>query len=104
MKNVKDRGQQLRKALDAINSKHKGLLFREIRGRGLMIGAELHAQWAGKAGDIGEIARKHGVLVLQAGPNVLRFLPPLIITAKELQVGLSRLEKAISAFVASNQA
>lgn len=64
-----------------------------------MIGAELHPQYAGKASEIGEHARKNGVLVLQAGPNVVRFLPPLNITDKEMKEGVARLAIAIAAFV-----
>lgn len=97
--NVAVRGKQLMVALDKINGKHKGLLFKEIRGRGLMVGAELHPQYHGKAGDISEEARKAGVLILQAGPNVLRFLPPLIITDKEMRLGLERLQDAVASFV-----
>lgn len=99
VQNVQARGKQLRDTLDKINGRNKGLLFKEIRGRGLMIGAELHPQYQGKAGDIGEIARQHGVLILQAGPNVLRFLPPLVISQKEMSEGTRRLEAAIAEFV-----
>lgn len=98
-KSVAARGKQLMTALDKLNGRHKGLLFKEIRGRGLMIGAELHPQYAGKAGDIGEAARQAGVLVLQAGPNVLRLLPPLTITDKELREGMARLALGIDAFM-----
>ncbi len=73
-------------------------LFSEIRGRGLMVGAELLPAYHGKANDISDLARKAGVLVLVAGPNVLRFLPPLTITASELETGLSRLKTALLAF------
>lgn len=91
--NVKARSKQMFAGLNAINKKLS--LFKEVRGRGLMIGAELDASIAGKAGDIMEIARKHGVLILQAGPNVLRFVPPLTISEKELKEGLARLEAAL---------
>jgi acetylornithine/N-succinyldiaminopimelate aminotransferase len=74
-------------------------IFKEIRGRGLMIGAELNPQWHGKAGDISELGRKHGVLVLQAGPNVLRCVPPLTITEKEMKEGIARLQQAITVFL-----
>lgn len=99
MKNVATRGKQLRTALDKINKRHQGLLFREIRGRGLMIGAELHPQYHGKAGEISEIARKHGVIVLVAGANVVRFLPPLVITDKELREGMARFSTAVDAYM-----
>ncbi|MDE3059841.1 MAG: aspartate aminotransferase family protein [Pseudomonadota bacterium] len=98
MKNVRDRGKQLVQALTAINKQHG--LFAEIRGRGLMIGAELAQPWNGKAGEICDIARAHGVLVLQAGPNVLRFVPPLNITEKEMREGTKRLERAIEIYLA----
>lgn len=71
-------------------------LFSEIRGRGLMIGAELVPAWHNKANDIAAIARSYGVLILIAGPNVLRFLPPLTITDEELNEGLSRLRQALA--------
>jgi acetylornithine/N-succinyldiaminopimelate aminotransferase len=48
-----------------------------------------------------EAARKQGVLVLQAGPNVMRFLPPLIVTQKEMAEGLRRLEKALATVIAA---
>jgi len=73
--------------------------FTEIRGKGLMIGCELKPQWHGKAGDISEAARTAGVLVLIAGPNVMRLLPPLTITAEEWTLGLDRFEQAMGAFI-----
>jgi acetylornithine/N-succinyldiaminopimelate aminotransferase len=102
-KNVASRGKQLAEGLARLNARYKGLLFKEIRGRGLMIGAELHPQFHGKAGEIGDFARAHGVLVLQAGPNVMRFLPPLVIREKEMREGLARLATALDAFMATQQ-
>ncbi len=96
-KNIRERGKQLTEALKVINKKHA--IFTEVRGRGLMIGAELKPQWHGKAGEFTEIARAHGVLILQAGPNVLRFLPALVITEKEMKEGVKRLEKALDAYL-----
>ena len=97
MKNVQERGKQLKTALAAINKKYG--IFADVRGRGLMIGAELNTPWHGKAGDIMEVARKHGVLVLQAGPNVLRFVPPLNISEKEMKEGIARLEQAVTDYL-----
>lgn len=71
-------------------------LFSEIRGRGLMIGAALKDDWKGKAAELSEVARKNGLLVLVAGPDVLRFLPPLTITQDELTEGMKRLEQALA--------
>lgn len=98
-KNVAARGKQLVNGLKALDKKYG--MFAEVRGRGLMIGAELRPQWHGKAGDISEMARQYGLLILQAGPNVLRFLPPLVVTEKEMDKGLKRLDVALGAYVAS---
>lgn len=96
--NVKRQEQALRAALNDINASLG--MFEEIRGRGLMIGAALKPEWHGKANDIAEICRQHRVLVLVAGPNVLRFLPPLNVTDEELAEGISRFGVALQAFLA----
>ena len=91
--NVARQGERLRKRLNAL---HNELGFiAEVRGRGLMIGAVLRDEWAGRAGELGELCRRRGVLVLQAGPGVLRFLPPLNITDDELEDGMDRFEAAM---------
>lgn len=97
--NVKKQGEALRAGLEAMNAELG--LFKEIRGRGLMIGAELLPEHAGKSGDISELARKEGTLVLVAGPNVMRFLPPLVITDAELAEGLKRFKAALVKYKAS---
>lgn len=94
--NVADRGEQLRHAIESINAEMG--LFKEIRGRGLMIGAELLPAYAGKSNDISELARKRGVLVLVAGPDVMRFLPPLTITNDEMNTGIARFKLALQDF------
>ena len=75
-------------------------LFAEVRGRGLMLGAVLKPAHAGKAGAILDVAAAHGLLLLQAGPDVLRLVPPLNITDDEAAVGLRRLREALVAFAA----
>jgi predicted acetylornithine/succinylornithine family transaminase len=52
----------------------------EIRSLGLMVGIELNVD----AAPFYEKAHEHGILLLTAGPNVLRLLPPLTITTKEI--------------------
>lgn len=90
---VERKGQLLRDGLAKINEKLN--LFSDIRGRGLMVGAQLVTP--GKANDLADAARLAGVLVLVAGPDVLRFLPPLTITDAELTEGLKRLATALGA-------
>lgn len=76
-------------------------LFSELRGRGLMVGAVLRAEYAGQAGAILNQCAAHGLLLLQAGPDVLRFVPALNITDQELAEGLGRLEQALRAWLAA---
>ena len=91
--NVERQGERLRKRLAGLHNEVG--ITAEVRGRGLMLGAVLRGDWAGRAGELGETCRRHGVLVLQAGPDVLRFLPPLNITDAELDDGMGRFEAAL---------
>ncbi|MHB1272961.1 MAG: acetylornithine/succinylornithine family transaminase [Rhodanobacter sp.] len=96
--NVEHQANELRAGLAQIN--HALGLFAEVRGRGLMMGAVLADAWKGKAAAILDHAAGHGLLLLQAGPDVLRFLPPLTIGDDELADGLARLGAALRDFVA----
>jgi acetylornithine/N-succinyldiaminopimelate aminotransferase len=96
-KNVQDRARELRDALGKLNDAHD--VFTEIRGRGLMIGAELKGELKGKAGDLIEAVRHHGLLILQAGPDVLRIMPPLTVTKQEIAEGVKRLHEAFAHFL-----
>ena len=91
--NVERQSERLRRRLMALHNE-VGFIS-EVRGKGLMLGAVLRGEWAGRAGELGEVCRRHGVLVLQAGPDVVRFLPPLNITDAELDDGMDRFEAAM---------
>ncbi len=86
-------------ALAQINGELK--LFSEVRGRGLMLGAVLAGGYQGRAGAILDLAADHGLLLLQAGPDVLRFLPPLNIDDADLAEGVRRLRAALQAFASA---
>ncbi len=76
-------------------------LFDHVRGRGLMLGAVLKPAYAGRAGEILDHAAAHGLLLLQAGPDVLRFVPPLNVSDEEVADGLERLRLALQAFASA---
>ncbi|MFC4726643.1 acetylornithine/succinylornithine family transaminase [Coralloluteibacterium thermophilus] len=99
MDDVAARGETLRAALAGL-AEEFGLIG-AIRGRGLMLGAVLAPAWRGRAGEILDHAAGHGLLMLQAGPDVLRFVPPLNLTEEELADGLARLRAALASFVAT---
>lgn len=94
--NVERQGNDIRAGLAKIN--HELHLFSEVRGRGLMIGAVLDTPYKGRAGEILDLAAAHGLLILQAGPDVLRIVPPLTISDEETAEGLERLAAALAAF------
>jgi len=77
-------------------------VFKEVRGRGLMIGAELKTDYAGKAGEIGKICQQHGVLLLSAGPDVIRLLPPLVIDEVTTMVAIDKIEQSIQSWLESD--
>lgn len=78
-------------ALDRLRALHSPRI-REVRGLGLMIGIELRERSA----PIQKALQECGVLVLGAGPNVLRMLPPLVITREELGRALDALEEVLA--------
>ncbi len=96
--NVARQAAAIRAGLASIDARLH--LFSEVRGRGLMIGAVLAPAFAGRAGEILDHAAARGLLLLQAGPDVLRFVPALNIDDAEVADGMARLDRALSAFAA----
>lgn len=95
--NVERQSQALRDGLAAIGAKTG--VFGQVRGRGLMLGAVLSPAYADRTGAILDAAAAHGLLLLQAGPDVLRFVPALNITDADVAVGLQRLQAALDTLV-----
>ncbi|MEL7938120.1 aspartate aminotransferase family protein [Pseudomonas delhiensis] len=71
-------------------------IFTQVRGLGLLIGAVLSDAWKGKAKDVFNAAEKEGLMILQAGPDVVRFAPSLVIEDADIDEGLDRLERAVA--------
>ena len=70
-------------------------VFSDIRGMGLLIGAELSAAYQNKARDFLAAVAAHGVMILNAGPNVIRFAPSLVIEPQDIEEGMARFERAV---------
>jgi acetylornithine/N-succinyldiaminopimelate aminotransferase len=100
--NVARQAAALRDALAALHARFD--LFADIRGRGLMIGAQLVPARAGEAAAILDRCIEHGLLLLQAGPDVLRFVPPLNIDDGDVGEGLARLAAALTGHVQATAA
>ena len=99
LQGVKHRHDLFREHLETINRKHG--VFKEIRGMGMLMGAQMSDAFEGRAKDILPLAIEEGVMALIAGPNVLRMAPSLVIPEEDIAEGMARLERAIKRLVAS---
>ncbi len=95
LQNVQDRGEQLRTGLKAMAAKYPDRIS-EVRGWGLINGLELRGDIALTAADVVNAAIQEGLLLVPAGPKVVRFVPPLIVTEAEVNTALQAVERAIA--------
>ncbi|NJL47564.1 MAG: aspartate aminotransferase family protein [Leptolyngbyaceae cyanobacterium SM2_5_2] len=93
--NVKLRGEQLRFGLQRLVQQHPTLL-EQVRGWGLINGLVLQSEAQIKSVDIVKAAMDEGLLLVPAGPQVVRFVPPLTVSADEVQQALMAVEKALA--------
>lgn len=96
--NVQQQSERLIAGLNAINQQYA--IFSEIRGQGLLLGAVLAEPYHGRASEIMNMALQHGLMILVAGANVLRFAPSLLLTDTDCDEALCRLRSAIQAWLA----
>ncbi|HIV55279.1 MAG TPA: acetylornithine/succinyldiaminopimelate transaminase [Candidatus Anaerobiospirillum stercoravium] len=95
---VRAMGDLIKTKLNELNAKYH--CFAQLRGQGLLIGAELSSDYQGQSSTLQKLCTKHGLLVLVAGANVLRLTPPLIITPSEVNAAMELLEEALQEFTA----
>ena len=89
---VEQRRQWFYEELEKINQRFS--VFTEIRGKGLLIGAELKDEYKAKARDLLHAAAEQGVMILTAGNGVIRFAPSLVITEQDIREGMTRFAAA----------
>jgi acetylornithine/LysW-gamma-L-lysine aminotransferase len=90
IENSERMGKLFREGLEKLKEKHS--IIREIRGKGLMIGVELKFE----VKDILMNLMKEGVLMLYSGRNILRILPPLVITKEDITKVLETLDVVLT--------
>jgi len=86
IENAENMGKLFREGLEKLKEKHS--IIREIRGKGLMIGVELKFE----VKDILMNLMKEGILMLYSGRNILRILPPLVISKEDITKVLQTLD------------
>ncbi len=91
MEEVQVKASRLNQALARVKDEHPDLVV-EIRGKGLLTGVRLRPP----VGDVVKACLTEKLLVVGAGDNVMRLLPPLNVTDAELSEAASRLSKALA--------
>ncbi len=86
IENAAKMGKRFRDGLESLKEKHK--IIREIRGKGLMIGVEMKIE----VKDILLDGMANGLLLLYSGRNILRLLPPLVISESDVTKTLEILD------------
>ncbi|MGH3458130.1 aspartate aminotransferase family protein [Aeromicrobium sp.] len=100
VENSRVRGDELRTAVQKIQQDHPGI--GDVRGNGLMLGIEFTAEDgtpdSATALAVQQATTGHGLLTLTCGPllNVVRLIPPLVVTEQEIQTGVERFDAAVS--------
>jgi ornithine--oxo-acid transaminase len=92
IENAEIQGNYLMGRLERIESPH----IKEVRGKGLLIGVELHPE-AGGARRFCEALKEEGVLCKETHDNVIRFAPPLVIKKEDIDWALTKIEKVLMA-------
>ncbi|PBB05394.1 acetylornithine transaminase [Salimicrobium humidisoli] len=87
LNDVKEKGKYMKEQLTKMVADIDGV--KEVRGLGLMIGVE----WGYEVKPIIDELRTEGVLVLPAGPDVIRLLPPLTVTTAQIDAALRILDE-----------
>jgi len=95
--NVRARGEQLRAGLEKLKSKFD--FVKEVRGEGLIAGMELTIEGA----PIAQEALRRGVIINCTHERTLRFLPPFIVTSKQVNDFLAALERVLASAARKNK-
>ncbi len=90
VKNAENMGKIFIEKLEQLKNKHK--IIREVRGKGLMIGLEIKFE----VKDILLEGIKNGILLLYSGRNILRFLPPLVISEEDITKVINTLDMLLT--------
>lgn len=102
LEGVRERSDLIKAKLAQLNERHG--IFREVRGKGLLIGAELNDTYKGRAKDFLTACATHGAMLLIAGPDVLRFAPSLVMPLADLDEGFARIGRAVEEVVGATAA
>lgn len=86
--NVNKRGEQLRDGLRTLAHQYPSIIT-DVRGWGLINGLEISVDVALTASEVVKAAMDKGLLLVPAGPKVVRFVPPLIVSSAEVEAAIA---------------
>jgi acetylornithine aminotransferase len=92
---VREKSKLFMAAYHELSRKYPGV-FKELRGRGLILGFQMSDEAKAKAPEVITAARERGLLVITAGDGALRLVPPLVISEEEIKGGLEILDHAMA--------
>ncbi len=92
LKGVEEKAKLFNEKYQALNNKYN--CFKEIRGAGLLIGAQLKDE--SKLKEVTSACLKHGLFLLTAGHDVVRTVPALNITNEEIEAGFAKYDEALA--------
>ncbi len=91
--NARERGQQLQAGLQQLQAEFPHVIA-EVRGWGLIVGLVLHDAWQSR--DVVQKCMEQGLLLVPAGHKVVRFVPPLVVSAEEIDQAVQMVRRAIA--------
>ena len=97
LEGVKEKHNLFNTKLQMINEQYN--VFEEVRGQGLLIGCALKEEYLGRAREFMTAALENNLMILMAGPNVVRLAPSLLVTEAEIEQGMRAFEKAVAKVV-----
>ncbi len=89
LSSAKEQMDQLKEKLLELKMRHT--VIKEVRGLGFLLGVEID----GEANKIVQLAIEEKLLVLTAGPHVVRILPPLTVTSDDMKLFIERFDKVL---------
>jgi acetylornithine/N-succinyldiaminopimelate aminotransferase len=87
---IRTNGAYLRKQLEALTEKHPAIV--SVLGSGLMIGARFDKD----PHDVIDACKEKGLLIIKAGHNTVRFMPPLIVTKPDIDKAIKLFDAALT--------
>jgi acetylornithine aminotransferase len=93
--NARERGQELKSGLQHLQAEFPQLVA-EVRGWGLIVGLVLQEDRPVRSREVVQKCMEQGLLLVPAGDKVVRFVPPLVVSAEEIASALQMVHRAIA--------